>query len=132
MHHFQQLGQQLLVIAARGVFFLALALVAPSALYILSVLVVGQVRAYRSPLQNVPGPKKARLFSGNFVDVLEPDSSRLQEEWVTTYGHVTKYHSRFGVRSHSNRYNSIVMTRPLADAQAPHRRSRRRFAYFTR
>ncbi|KAI9443954.1 cytochrome P450 [Lactarius indigo] len=26
----------------------------------------------------------------------EPDSSRLQEEWVRTYGHVVKYHSRFG------------------------------------
>ncbi|KAH9016227.1 cytochrome P450 [Lactarius pseudohatsudake] len=90
------LCRQSLVIAARAIFIPALLFFALSALYILYVLILGRIRAYRSPLQNVPGPKEAHWFSGDFVDVQEPDSSRLQEEWVRTYGHVMRYHSRFG------------------------------------
>ncbi|KAH9005441.1 cytochrome P450 [Lactarius hatsudake] len=90
------LCRQSLVIAARAIFILALLFFALSAIYILYVLILGRIRAYRSPLQNVPGPKEAHWLSGDFVDVQEPDSSRLQEEWVRTYGHVMRYHSRFG------------------------------------
>ncbi|KAI9443952.1 cytochrome P450 [Lactarius indigo] len=90
------LGRQSLVVAARTIFISALGLFALSITYILYVLILGRVRAYRSPLQNVPGPKEEHWLRGNFVDVQEPDSSRLQEEWVNTYGHVVKYHARFG------------------------------------
>ncbi|KAH8977522.1 cytochrome P450 [Lactarius hatsudake] len=90
------LCRQSLVIAARAIFIPALLFFALSAIYILYVLILGRIRAYRSPLQNVPGPKEAHWLSGDFVDVQEPDSSRLQEEWVRTYGHVMRYHSRFG------------------------------------
>ncbi|KAH9030860.1 cytochrome P450 [Lactarius deliciosus] len=90
------LCQQSLVLAARTVFISALALFSLSAIYILYVLVRAHVRAYRSPLQHVPGPKEAHWLKGNFVDVQEPNSSRLQEEWVKTYGHVARYHARFG------------------------------------
>ncbi|KAH8985284.1 cytochrome P450 [Lactarius akahatsu] len=90
------LCRQSLVIAARAIFIPALLFFALSAIYIFYVLILGRIRAYRSPLQNVPGPKEAHWLSGDFVDVQEPDSSRLQEEWVRTYGHVMRYHSRFG------------------------------------
>ncbi|KAH9030859.1 cytochrome P450 [Lactarius deliciosus] len=90
------LCRQSLVIAARAIFIPALLFFALSTIYILYVLILGRIRAYRSPLQNVPGPKEAHWLSGDFVDVQEPDSSRLQEEWVRTYGHVLRYHSHFG------------------------------------
>ncbi|KAH9054511.1 cytochrome P450 [Lactarius vividus] len=90
------LCRQSFVIAARAVLIPVLLLLALSTTYILYVLIRGRIRAYRSPLQNVPGPKEAHWLSGDFVDVQEPDSSRLQEEWVRTYGHVVRYHSRFG------------------------------------
>ncbi|KAH8985283.1 cytochrome P450 [Lactarius akahatsu] len=93
------LCRQSLVLAARTVFisgFSALALFALSAIYLLYVIILGHVRAYRSPLQHVPGPKESHWLKGNFVDVQEPDSSRLQEEWVRTYGHVVRYHAHFG------------------------------------
>ncbi|KAH9054513.1 cytochrome P450 [Lactarius vividus] len=90
------LCRQSLVAAARTVLISTLALSSLSAIYILYVLILGHVRAYRSPLRHVPGPKKAHWLKGNFVDVQEPNSSRLQEEWVRTYGHVVRYHARFG------------------------------------
>lgn len=96
MHGSLLLCRQLLVIAARALFIPALALSALSAIYILYVLILAHVRAHRSPLRNVPGPKKAHWLRGDFVDAQEPDSLRLQEEWVRTYGHVTRFHSRFG------------------------------------
>lgn len=89
-----------LLLVARPLFISVFALFALPTTYILCVLILGQIRAYRSPLRNLPGPKKAHWLKGNFIDVQEPDSSRLQEEWVKTYGHVIRYHSRFGVRSH--------------------------------
>jgi hypothetical protein len=122
MHDSLLLCPHLLVIAARALFISALVLFAPSVTYILYVLILGRVRAHRSPLRNLPGPEKAHWLSGDFVDVQENDSSRLQEEWVTTYGHVMKYHSRFGVRSysfHSIRGADLVQRMtilPLADA----------------
>jgi len=64
----------------------------------LYVLLKRRISAYRSPLRNLPGPERANWFKGNFVDVPEPESSRLQEDWVRTYGHVLKYHSGLGVR----------------------------------
>jgi hypothetical protein len=99
VHDTLLLCQQLVVVAARTLFVSALALSALPATYILCVLILGQIRAYRSPLRNLPGPKKAHWLKGNFIDVQEPDSSRLQEEWVKTYGHVIRYSSRFGVCS---------------------------------
>ncbi|KAF8267241.1 cytochrome P450 [Lactarius quietus] len=96
VHEFLFVCRQLLVAAPRALFISALALSALPAIYILYVLILGQIRAYRSPLRDLPGPKKAHWLSGDFIDVHEPDSSRLQEEWVKTYGHVIRYHSRFG------------------------------------
>ena len=94
------LYRPLLVAAARKLFISALALSALPVTYILYVLILGQIRAYRSPLRKLPGPKKGHWLKGDFIDVQEPDSSRLQEEWVKTYGHVMRYHSRFGVHSY--------------------------------
>ncbi|KAH9169235.1 cytochrome P450 [Lactarius sanguifluus] len=89
------LCRQSLVITARAIFIPVFLFFALSAVYILYVLILGRIRAYRSPLQNIPGPKEAHWLNGDFVDVQEPDSSRLQEEWVRTYGHVLRYHSLF-------------------------------------
>ena len=100
VHDALLLYRPLLVAAARTLFVTALALSALPVIYITYVLILAQIRAYRSPIRNVPGPKKAHWLKGNFVDVQEPDSSRLQEEWVKTYGHVTRYYSLFGVRSY--------------------------------
>ena len=57
-----------------------------------------RIRAYRSPLRSVPGPRKTHWLKGNFPDVQEANAMRLQEEWVKTYGHVLKYYSFLGVR----------------------------------
>ena len=100
VHDALLLYRPLLVAAARTLFVSALALSALPVIYITYVLIIAQIRAYRSPIRNVPGPKKAHWLKGNFIDVQEPDSSRLQEEWVKTYGHVTRYYSLFGVRSY--------------------------------
>jgi hypothetical protein len=76
----------------------ALALFVTLVALVLSMVIRFRIRAYRSPLQSVPGPRKAHWLKGNFVDVPEGDAMRLQEEWVKTYGHVLKYYSFFGVR----------------------------------
>ena len=86
---------QLLVAAAHALFVIALI----AATFIFYILILGQIRAYRSPIRNLPGPKKGHWLYGNFPGIHEPDSTRMQEEWVRTYGHVIRYHSRFGVRS---------------------------------
>ena len=86
---------QLLVAAAHALFVIALI----AATFIFYILILGQIRAYRSPIRNLPGPKKGHWLYGNFHGIHEPDSTRMQEEWVRTYGHVIRYHSRFGVRS---------------------------------
>ncbi len=98
MGHSLLLCRQLLVTAIRAAFFSASAVSVLATTYLLYILVPGLVRSCRSPLRNVPGPKKAHWLKGNFVDVREQDSSYLQEEWVRTYGHVTRYSSYFGVR----------------------------------
>ena len=73
-----------------------LALCGVTVAYMLYVLMGHRIVAYRSPLHNLPGPKNAHWFKGNFVDVREPDSTRLLEEWARTYGHVLKYYSGLG------------------------------------
>jgi hypothetical protein len=84
----------------RSFFAAMLALCGASAAYVLYIILRRRIAAYRSPspLRNLPGPKNAHWFSGSFVDVREMDSTRLQEEWVRTYGHVLKFYSIFGVR----------------------------------
>ncbi|KAI0280140.1 cytochrome P450 [Russula aff. rugulosa BPL654] len=52
-----------------------------------------RISAYRSQLRNVPGPEGAHWLSGNFTEVQEADSTRLQEEWVQKYGNVIKFQS---------------------------------------
>jgi hypothetical protein len=100
MHDSLPLCLHLLVVAARALFISALVLSALTVTYILYVLILGRVRAHSSPLRNLPGPEKTHWLSGDFVGVQETDSTRLQEEWVRTYGHVMRYHSRFRVRSY--------------------------------
>jgi ABC-type amino acid transport system permease subunit len=82
----------------RALFAAVLALCGASAAYVLYMIMRRRIAAYRSPLRNVPGPENVHWFKGNFADVREPDSTRLQEEWVRTYGHVLKFHSTLGVR----------------------------------
>lgn len=89
---------ELFIPAVRSLFVVVLALCGLSAVYVLYGITRRRIAAIRSPLQNLPGPKKAHWFKGNFVDVREPDSMRLQEEWVRTYGHVLKYYTGLGVR----------------------------------
>jgi hypothetical protein len=98
MHDTLTLAQQFSVPALRFLFAVALALFGTSAAYVLYIIICRSIRAYRSPLRNLPGPRNAHWFNGNYNDVPEGDSTRLQEEWVKTYGHVLKVHSRFGVR----------------------------------
>ena len=89
---------ELFIPVVRSLFVVVLALCGVSTTYVLYVITRRRVAAIRSPLQNLPGPEKAHWFKGNFVDVGEPDSASLQEEWVRTYGHVLKYYSGLGVR----------------------------------
>jgi len=96
-----QLGQYCLVPVLYSLFIATLGVCGVVVAYVLYVLVCRRIAAYRSPLQNVPGPDNVHWFKGNFVDVREPDSTRLQEEWVRTYGHVLKYYSGFAVRHFS-------------------------------
>jgi hypothetical protein len=86
------------VVAVYSLFVVALALFTISVAYVLYIVMRHRIRVYRSPLRSVPGPRNAHWVKGNFVDVPEENSTRLQEEWVKTYGHVLKYHSLFGVR----------------------------------
>ncbi|KAI9458493.1 cytochrome P450 [Russula earlei] len=81
-----------IVPVVRSLFVVVLALSGTLATYVLSVLVMHRIAAYRSPLRDLPGPENAHWFKGNFVDVPEPDSGHLQEEWVQKYGHVLKFH----------------------------------------
>jgi hypothetical protein len=96
-----QLGRCWLVSVLYSLFIAMLALFGVAVTYVLYVFMRRRIVAYRSPLQNLPGPKNAHWFKGNFVDVRELDSSRLQEEWVRTYGHVLKYHAGLAVRHFS-------------------------------
>jgi hypothetical protein len=98
MCHTLILAQRFLVVAIRPLMVVALLLFAIPAAYVLVVVIHRLIRAYRSPMRSVPGPKNAHWSKGSFVDVSEEDSLRLQEEWVKTYGHVLRYHSVFGVR----------------------------------
>jgi hypothetical protein len=82
----------------RSLFAAVLALCGASAAYVLYIIMRSRIAMYRSPLRNVPGPDNAHWFKGNFVDVREPDSTRLQEEWVRMYGHVLKFYSTLAIR----------------------------------
>ncbi|KAH9965560.1 cytochrome P450 [Lactifluus volemus] len=97
MCHTLILAQRFLVAAIRPLVVIALLLFAIPAAYVLVVVIHRLIRADRSPMRSVPGPKNAHWSKGSFVDVPEEDSLRLQEEWVKTYGHVLRYHSVFGV-----------------------------------
>ncbi|KAH9973118.1 cytochrome P450 [Lactifluus volemus] len=96
MCHTLFLAQRYFVAAVRTFLVVALALFAISAAYVLYLLMRRRIREYRSPMRSIPGPKNTHWVKGNFVDVPEVNSIRLQEEWVKTYGHVLKYHSFFG------------------------------------
>ena len=115
MHDTLLLWTHSLVVAARALFVAALVLSALSVTYILFVLIYRRARAVRSSLQSLPGPKKSHWLRGNFVDVQEADSWRLQEEWVRTYGHVMRYKARFGVRIYSFDFDRCMTIPPLAD-----------------
>ncbi|KAF8491338.1 cytochrome P450 [Russula emetica] len=73
--------------------FATSAFIGVSVTYVLYILICRRISAYRSPLRNVPGPGGASWFKGNFTEVQETDSTRLQEEWVRKYGHVLKFQS---------------------------------------
>jgi hypothetical protein len=88
----------LLIQVVRALFVMVLVPCGVSVAYVLYVITRRRIAAIRSPLRNLPGPENAHWFKGNFVDVREPDSVRLQEEWVQTYGHVHKYYSTLAVR----------------------------------
>jgi hypothetical protein len=92
--------QHFFIAAARFVLLIALSLFGILATYVLFTIMQRRIRALRSPLRSLPGPKTTHWLRGNFADVAEPDSTRLQEEWVNTYGHVMKFYSAFLVRFH--------------------------------
>ena len=116
MHHTLHLWTHSLVATTRALFICALVLFVVSVTYIVYGLILRRVRAHRSLLQSLPGPDKAHWLRGNFVDVQESESSRLQEEWVNTYGHVMRYQARFGVRTYSFDPDQRMTILPLADA----------------
>jgi hypothetical protein len=86
-----------LIQVVRTLFVMMLASCSLCVAYVLYVLTRRRIAMIRSPLRNLPGPENAHWFRGNFVDVREQDSVRLQEEWVRTYGHVLKYYSSLAV-----------------------------------
>jgi hypothetical protein len=89
---------ELLIQVVRVLFVVVLALGGVSVVYVLYLFTHHRIAAIRSTLRNLPGPENMHWFKGNFVDVAEPASARLQEEWVRTYGHVLKYYAVFAVR----------------------------------
>ncbi|KAI0260279.1 cytochrome P450 [Gloeopeniophorella convolvens] len=89
-------GHQLLVSALRAIAAAATAFIGACLAYVFWVMAYRRLRSFRSPLRDLPGPAKAHWFKGNFVDVQEPDATRLQEEWIQKYGHVIRYHSGLG------------------------------------
>jgi hypothetical protein len=92
------LAQHFFVAAVRSLLVVALTLFGSLAAYVLYLFMRRRIRAYRSPLRNVPRPRKAHWLKSNFVDVQEGDAMNLQAEWVKTYGHILKCYSGFGVR----------------------------------
>ena len=93
----------------RPLVFAASAFIGVSATYVLYILIHRRISAYRSALRNVPGPGGARWFKGNFSEVQETDSTRLQEEWVRKYGHVLKFQSFLWVRFFFTRYTLPII-----------------------
>jgi hypothetical protein len=98
MHDTLALAQHISVAAIRFVLVVALVLSGTLAAYVFYITICRSIRGYRSPLRNLPGPRNAHWLYGSFNEVPEEDATRLLEEWVKTYGHVLKVHSRFGVR----------------------------------
>ena len=91
------LARLILTLSVRSLIFATLALIGVLVMYVLYILIRFRISAYLSPLRNLPGPGGAHWFKGNFTEVQEVDSSRLQEEWVRKYGHVLVYQSHFWV-----------------------------------
>jgi hypothetical protein len=118
MHQILIPPQHFFIAAARFVLLIASSLFGILATYVLLTIMQRRIRAFRSPLRSVPGPKMAHWLRGNFVDVLEADSNRLQEEWVNTYGHVMKFYSAFWVRFHFF-YMSIIYIDNLIVCRLP-------------
>ena len=98
MHDTLALAQHISVAAIRFVLVVALILSGTLAAYVFYMIMCRRIRSYRSPLRNLPGPRNAHWLNGSFDEVPEEDATRLLEEWVRTYGHVLKVHTRFGVR----------------------------------
>ena len=98
MHDSSALVRLILAAIDRPLVFVISAFIRVSATYVLYILTPRRISAYRSPLRGVPGPEGARWLKGNFIEVQETDSTRLQEECVRKYGHILKYQSRLWVR----------------------------------
>ena len=118
-----------ILVAFRFLCVVALVLFVTFATIVQFMVIRFRIRAYRSPLRNVPGPRKTHWLKGNFPDVQEGDALRLQEEWVKTYGHVLKYYTFLGVRfpfplSMSLDYNPILIIWSFSVHQTLGRRSR--------
>ena len=92
------LARLILAFIIRPFVFATAAFFGVLATYVLYILIRRRISAYRSQLRNVPGPGGAHWFSGNFTEVQEVDSTRLQEEWVRKYGNVIKFQSLLWVR----------------------------------
>jgi hypothetical protein len=92
------LARLILALIVRSFVFATAAFIGVSATYVLYILMCRRISAYRSQLRNVPGPGGAHWLSGNFTEVQEADSTRLQEEWVQKYGNVIKFQSLLWVR----------------------------------
>ena len=98
-----------LTASVRLLFLATSAIIGVSATYVLYILIRRRIAAYRSLLRNIPGPAGGHWFKGNFTEVEEADSTRLQEEWVQKYGHVLKFQSTLWVRFSSYFLNLIII-----------------------
>ena len=85
------------------------AVIGVSTTYVIYILIRRRIAAYRSLLRNIPGPAGGHWFKGNFTEVEEADSTRLQEEWVQKYGHVLKFQSILWVRFSFYFLNRIIL-----------------------
>ncbi|KAI0058332.1 cytochrome P450 [Artomyces pyxidatus] len=75
-----------------------LALVASLGVFVLYKFVAAHIRAYKSPLRDLPGPKRLGFAFGSFPGIPEFEGTRLQEQWTQQYGHTYKFHSFFGTQ----------------------------------
>ncbi|VDC06076.1 unnamed protein product [Peniophora sp. CBMAI 1063] len=81
---------------------LALEVLVAAAIFIAGQILYGfirnVVRGYASPINSLPGPKRASLLRGNFPDRAEPNAQREVQGWFEKYGRAIRTYSFFGAQ----------------------------------